>query len=84
MPWRPRHRRWAQWAVSKLGFSNEHRARVMNHKRGGVTDDYSRHDKLEQKRRALDAWGNHLMAVVERRAVESAVVQFRSGKGVSA
>ena len=82
---RPHHlRATAASGMDALGISEEHIGRVLNHSKGGVTASYIRHDKLAQKRRALDAWGSHLMEVVERRTPESAVVDIRSGKAESA
>ena len=78
---RPHHlRATAATGMDALGISEEHIGRVLNHTKGGVTASYIRHDKLAQKRRALEAWGETLMAVVERRAPESAVVDIRSHK----
>ena len=81
---RPHHlRATAATGMDALGISEEHIGRVLNHTKGGVTASYIRHDKLAQKRRALEAWGSHLMEVVERRTPESAVVDIRSGKAGS-
>ena len=66
--------------MDALGISEEHIGRVLNHSKGGVTASYIRHDKLAQKRRALEAWGEPLMAVVERRTPATGVVDIRSGK----
>ena len=66
----------AATGMDALGISEEHIARVLNHSKGGVTASYIRHDKLVQKRRALEAWGESLMAVVERREPEEKVVQL--------
>ncbi len=67
----------AATGMDQLGISEEHIARVLNHSKGGVTASYIRHDKLAQKRRALEAWGETLMAVVEGREKASGVVDFR-------
>ena len=66
-----------------LGIHKEHIAKVLNHLEGGVTAGYIRHDHMDQKRRALEAWGSHLMEVVEGRTPESRVVDIRSGKAGS-
>ncbi len=66
--------------MDALGIHKEHISRVLNHMEGDVTAGYIRHDKLEQKRRALDAWGNHLTAVVEGREKASGVVDFTAAK----
>ena len=70
----------AATGMDELGIHKEHIARVLNHIEGDQTAAYIRHDKMQQKRFALEAWGSHLMEVVERRTPESAVVDFRTGK----
>jgi hypothetical protein len=43
---------------------------VLNHvsgSRGGIVGVYQRHDYADEKRAALEAWGAHVMALVEGR-----------------
>jgi integrase len=54
---------------------------VVNHVGGhkaGVAGVYNRADYPEQTRQALTAWGEHLLAIVEGRAVPDKVVQLRA------
>ena len=69
----------AATGMDALGISKEYISRVLNHVEGGVTASYIRHDAMEQKRRALDAWGLRLMAIVEGQEPPSKVVQIRAG-----
>ena len=78
---RPHHlRATCATGLDRLGINRENISRVLNHTEGGVTAGYIRHDAIEQKRMALDAWGAHLTAVVEGRPVPSTVVDFRTAR----
>lgn len=78
---RPHHlRATAASGMDALGIHREHISQVLNHTEGGVTAGYIRHDHFEQKRRALEAWDQHLMAIVEGRSVPSSVVDIGSAK----
>lgn len=70
----------AATGMDQLGIPKEHISRVLNHKEGGVTSGYIRHEHFEQKRRALEAWCKHCMAIVEGRELPSSVVDIRSAK----
>jgi integrase len=53
--------------LQRLGISLEVTEAVVNHRSGtlaGVTSVYARHGYLEEKRRALDCWAAHVMAIV--------------------
>jgi len=59
-------RRTAASGMGDLGIPGETIARVLNHSEraiAGVTSRYNRADQTEAKRRALEAWGNHVMAL---------------------
>ncbi len=66
--------------MDALGIHKEHISRVLNHAEGGTTAGYIRHDHMDQKRRALEAWAAHLTAVVEGREKASGVVDFTAVK----
>ena len=78
---RPHHlRATASTGMSELGFTEEYISRVLNHSKSSVTQSYIRHDHFEQKRRALEVWGNHLQTILEGRPVPSGVVDIRSAR----
>ena len=42
--------------------------KIMNHQSGtisGVAAVYQRHEFLDERKAALDAWGNHVQSIVE-------------------
>jgi hypothetical protein len=54
---------------------------VLNHvsgSRAGIVGVYQRHDFASEKRAALDAWGEHVRAIVEGRAGADYVVALRA------
>jgi integrase len=60
-------RRSAITGLQRLGFPLEVTEAVANHKSGtlaGVAGVYARHDYASEKRKALDAWAQHVMSVV--------------------
>jgi hypothetical protein len=66
----PDLRRTVATGLQRLGVRLEVTEAVLNHvsgSRGGIAGVYQRHDWASEKRAALDAWGGHIMAVVERR-----------------
>jgi integrase len=67
-PWRLHDlRRTAASGMARLGFPVHVIESVLNHVSGqvsGVTAIYNRHSYLPEKRRALEAWAAHVMALV--------------------
>jgi integrase len=61
--------------VTGLGFGRDGMNRVTNHKEGGITDIYDRHDYNLENRRIMETVANHIMALVEGRASDK-VVKF--------
>lgn len=59
-------RRTAATGMGRLGVSRFIIGRVLNHADRSVTGIYDRHEYLNEKRQALEAWGNHLGNLVER------------------
>ena len=50
--------------MGKLGILRFIIARVLNHADRTVTGIYDRYEYLEEKRRALEAWGSHLGSLI--------------------
>jgi integrase len=48
-----------------LGVSRLTVSKILNHVESGVTAVYDRHSYDREKREALDAWGSHLIKIVE-------------------
>ncbi len=70
-------RRTMATGLQRLGVRLEVTESVLNHvsgTRGGIAGVYQRHDWAEEKRAALDAWGEHVAAIVERRKPTGNVV----------
>jgi integrase len=73
-------RRTAATGLQRLGVRLEVTEQVLNHvsgSRAGIVGVYQRHDFASEKRAALDAWGAHVLAVVEGRAAMGNVVTLR-------
>jgi integrase len=67
-PWRTHDlRRTAASEMAALGFQPHVIERVLNHvsgAQGGLVGVYQRHEYREERRRAIMAWGAHVMGVV--------------------
>jgi len=61
-------------------------SKILNHAEGGVTKAYDRYAYLPEKRKALDAWGARLEAIVagETVAEDSAVLDFEEAAAARA
>ncbi len=73
-------RRTTATGLQRLGVRLEVTEQVLNHisgSRAGVVGIYQRHDFAAEKRAALDAWGEHMLAIVEGRAAPTDVVLLR-------
>jgi hypothetical protein len=60
--------------LQRLGIRLEVTEAVLNHtsgSRGGIVGIYQRHDWADEKRAALEAWGERLLAIAEGRAAPS-------------
>ncbi|MGB6487560.1 MAG: tyrosine-type recombinase/integrase [Steroidobacteraceae bacterium] len=65
--WTPHDlRRTAASFMTKLGIPRLHVEKVLNHSTGDIAEVYDRHDYLPEKRAALEKWGEHLQAIIER------------------
>ncbi len=70
-------RRTATTGMARLGIHPHIADAILNHKTGsiqGVAAVYNRHGYQEERRRALEAWEAHLLAVAEGRAAAINVV----------
>jgi integrase len=60
-------RRTIRTGLAELGISFEVGERVLNHAMPGLQAVYNRHNYLAEKRRALQLWAEHVLAISERR-----------------
>jgi len=77
-------RRTAATGLQRLGVRLETTESILNHvsgSRSGIVGVYQRHDFAAEKRTALDAWAEHVAAIVEGRAATSNVTELRSSRG---
>ncbi|MER9746139.1 integrase arm-type DNA-binding domain-containing protein [Mesorhizobium sp. M0140] len=51
--------------LAHLGFNQEVRDAVLGHAKPGLQKTYNKHDYLQEKRAALQAYGEHLMGIVQ-------------------
>ena len=67
-PWRIHDlRRTAASGMAALGFQPHVIERVLNHvsgAQGGLVSVYQRHEYREERKRAILAWGDHVMGIV--------------------
>ena len=80
-PWRTHDlRRTAASGMAALGFQPHVIERVLNHvsgAQGGLVSVYQRHEYREERKRAILAWGAHVMSIVSAEAPASNVVPLR-------
>jgi integrase len=72
-------RRTVATGLQRLSVRLEVTEQILNHvsgSRGGIAGVYQRHDFAAEKVASLDAWGEHVMAIVEGRTVASNVTQI--------
>ena len=70
-------RRTAATGMRSLGIDRLTVSKVLNHAEGGITQIYDRYAADPEKRRALQAWSNHVAAIVSDEAATSNVVAIR-------
>ena len=73
-------RRTTATGLQKLGVRLEVTESVLNHvsgSRAGIVGVYQRHEWSEEKRAALNAWGEHMAAIVEGRTAAGNVTRLR-------
>jgi integrase len=67
-------RRTAETMLAAMGVSKDVRAQLLSHGLGGVQGrHYDQHEYMDEKRNALQAWCNHLQALVDRKPAASNV-----------
>jgi integrase len=74
-------RRTVATGLQRLGVRLEVTEQILNHvsgSRAGIVGVYQRHDFASEKRTALEAWGMHVLAVIEGRAAMGNVVTLRA------
>jgi hypothetical protein len=74
-------RRTMATGLQRLSIRLEVTEQVLNHvsgSRAGIVGIYQRHDFAAEKRAALEAWGAHVLAIVEGRAVADNVLTLRA------
>ncbi len=72
-------RRTVATGMRSLGIDRLTVSKVLNHAEGGVTRIYDRYAADPEKRQALEAWAQHVEAVVEGKPAPSNVVKLREG-----
>ncbi len=73
-------RRTAASGMAALGFAPHVIERVLNHvsgAQGGLVGIYQRHEYVAERKKAVDAWANHLSGIVSTRKVSSNVIRMR-------
>ena len=66
--------------MAALGFQPHIIERVLNHVsgvQGGLVGVYQRHEYREERKRAITAWGAHVMGIVSAEKPASNVVPLR-------
>ena len=67
-------RRTAETMLAAMGISKDVRAQLLSHGLGGVQGrHYDQHEYMDEKRNALQAWADHLQALVDREQAASNV-----------
>jgi integrase len=80
-------RRTAATGMAGMGFTPHVVERVLNHASGvtgGLVGVYQRHEYRPERRAALEAWGEHVAAVVEGRKPTSNVVTMADARAKAA
>ena len=62
-------RRTVRTGLPSIGIPHDISERVVSHTPSKLDQVYDHHDYLSQKRNALEAWGIHLMAIIEDRKI---------------
>jgi integrase len=73
-------RRTAATGLQRLGVRLEVTEAVLNHiagSRAGIVGVYQKHTWADEKRAALNAWGEHIAAIVEGRTAAENVTRLR-------
>lgn len=79
-------RRTAASGMAKLGFQPHVIERVLNHisgAQGGLVGVYQRHEYLDERRKALDAWGSYVSRLVSISPQKTNVLQLHSTRNLN-
>jgi integrase len=83
-PWRIHDlRRTAASGMAALGFQPHIIERVLNHisgAQGGLVSVYQRHEYRDERKRAIMAWGDHVVRLVKAETPASNIVPLRRGE----
>jgi integrase len=63
--------------ITKLKFGRDAMNRIQNHREGGISDVYDRHNYSEENRRIMERVADHIMALAEGRQETGTVVRGR-------
>ena len=72
-------RRTASTGMAALHIPQDTIDRVLNHAKGTLAGTYNRHEYLNEKRRALEAWTEHVAFIVGNAREVANVVELRTG-----
>ena len=71
-------RRSVATGLAPLGVPQDTIDRVLNHAKGALAGTYNRHEYLDQKRRALEAWAEHVRFIVGDGRNAAKVIEMRT------
>jgi integrase len=72
-------RRTASTGMAALHIPQDTIDRVLNHAKGTLAETYNRHQYFDEKRRALEAWADHVAFIVGEARDEANVFELRTG-----
>jgi integrase len=58
----------AATGLAAMGTDRVTISKILNHAEGGITGRYDQYDRLDERRKALDAWAKRLKEIVEPKA----------------
>jgi integrase len=64
--------------ITRLGFGRDAMNRIQNHKEGGISSVYDRHQYADENKRIMEAVAAHLVNLAEGRPIITNVVDIRS------
>jgi integrase len=64
--------------ITRLGFGRSAMNRIQNHREGGISDIYDRHEYADENRRIMEAVSRHFIALAEGKQPADNVVQMHA------